>query len=493
MKKIFLLTVCSVGLLSTTFAQDEKEVMLFSEYNNVSTARSLGIGGAVGSLGADYAGISINPATLGKYSKGEFMFTPSLKLNRTSSNYLSKTSIENKSRLTFDNIGMVLANRKNQKSGWKATNVSFGMNKVANFNREYSYLGDNYKHSITDAFAQEANRNGGLSGILNTSLLTQMAYISCLVDTSVGNPDTVLSYVPVFGGIKQNKFVTERGGINELSFALAGNNNDQLLIGASLGIPIVNYTRTTSYTETDISGDGNNDFKDFNYTETLTTSGAGINLKVGAIYMPISSIRIGASFATPTYYSLTEEGSNTMITHLESFISEIKLPTDNYKSISEYNVTTPYRATLSGSFLFGKYGFISADYEYVDYTSSKISFTNSATDIAYSRNVNNVIKQTTAAANNFRFGGELRNNNYTIRAGYSILGSQTNKIAFDASRRDFSIGAGYRGNSFFADLAWVSSNQNKRDYMYVLNGFPPMAANIASSNKFISMTMGWKF
>jgi hypothetical protein len=115
MKKIFLLIVCSVGLLSTTFAQDEKEVMLFSEYNNVSTARSLGIGGAVGSLGADYAGISINPATLGKYSKGEFMYTPSLKLNRTSSNYLSKTSIENKSRLTFDNIGMVLANRKNQK------------------------------------------------------------------------------------------------------------------------------------------------------------------------------------------------------------------------------------------------------------------------------------------------------------------------------------------------------------------------------------------
>ena len=101
MKKIFLLTVCSVGLLSTTFAQDEKEVMLFSEYNNVSTARSLGIGGAVGSLGADYAGISINPATLGKYSKGEFMFTPSLKLNRTSSNYLSKTSIENKSRFIF--------------------------------------------------------------------------------------------------------------------------------------------------------------------------------------------------------------------------------------------------------------------------------------------------------------------------------------------------------------------------------------------------------
>jgi hypothetical protein len=474
-------------------AQDEKEIMLFSQNNNIGTARGQAIGGALGSIGADFSAISVNPASLGKYNKSEFMFTPTFKANTTTSTYGAKNFDDAKLRFAFDNIGLILSNRKSQRRGWIATNFALGMNKTANYNRAFNFSGFSDKNSMTDAFAQQANQAGGRRGIGNTSLLTQMAYNAYLIDTVSGNPDTMFSYIPKFDGINQTKDVTEKGGINELSLTLAGNNDDVILIGASVGIPILNYNRYTIYSESDNSGKTTNQFKDFAYTENLKTSGAGINLKIGAIYMPISTIRIGAAFHTPTIYTLTEEGSNTMVSHLEGFASEIIVPGDDYNSVSNYTLTTPYKALLSGSFLFGKYGFITADYEYINYASSRIGFLNDIGSVAYAKNINSVVKKIGNAANNLRFGAEIRTKALSIRAGYAMLGSQLTSSEFDASRRDFSLGAGFRGESFFTDVAWVNSTGNYRDYNYVINGMSNQNATIANTNNALTFTMGWKF
>jgi hypothetical protein len=493
MKHLFFTIIFATCFSQAVHAQDEKEMMLFSQYNTVSTARGLGIGGALGSIGADFSAISVNPASLGKYSKGEFMFSPSFKNNLTTSTFGAKSFDDDKLKIAFDNIGLVLSHRKPQRKGWIATNFAMGMNKTVSFNRAYNFSGFSDKNSMTDAFAQQANQAGGRRGISNTSLLTQMAYNAYLIDTVSGNPDTIFSYIPKFDGINQSKDVTEKGGINELSFSLAGNNDDVILIGASVGIPILNYNRYTIYSESDNSGKTTNQFKDFAYTENLKTSGAGINLKIGAIYMPISTIRIGAAFHSPTIYNLTEEGSNTMVSHLENFINEVIVPGEDYNSVSNYTLTTPYKALLSGSFLFGKYGFITADYEYINYANSRIAFTNNASDVSYAKNINSVVKKIGNAANNLRFGAEIRTNALSLRAGYAILGSQLTSTEFDASRRDFSLGAGFRGQSFFTDIAWVNSTGNYRDYNYVINGMSNQNATIANTNNALTFTMGWKF
>jgi hypothetical protein len=490
MKKIILLAFLAFANYTNAIAQDENEVMLFSQYQSMSTARSMALGGAMGSIGADFAAMSVNPAALGKYSKGEFAFTPTFRTSNTTSTYDDKSIADDKTKLAFDNLGIVLANRKNQKSGWKATNFAFGFNRVANFNRNFAYSGTNFKSSMVNQFAQAANAAGGLAGLENTSLLSQMAFSLYLMDTAGNDPKKELySFIPVNGGVKQYKNVSENGGIHEMNFSLAANNNDQLLLGASVGVPILHYSRKTNYLETDNSGNKNNDFDSWEYTETLKTNGAGINLKVGAIYMPVPYIRIGGSLHSPTYYQLTEEGNNVMSAKLENFASYIQTDTSAWKSVSEYGLSTPFKAILSGSVLMGKYGFVTADYEYLDYKSARIN----TTEAAYNNDINTAVKKIATTANNIRLGAEFRANEFSLRAGYAMFGSQLNASQFDASRKDLSLGAGYRGASFFTDIAWVNSKVNDRNFLYQINGVNLPNAQIKNNINTIVLTIGWKF
>ena len=69
---------------------------------------------------------------------------------------------------------------------------------------------------------------------------------------------------------------------------------------------LVNYTRNTQYTETDLSGDVNNDFASYTYTENYSASGVGVNARLGVIYRPNLNWRIGLAVHTPTFYSITD-------------------------------------------------------------------------------------------------------------------------------------------------------------------------------------------
>jgi hypothetical protein len=491
MKKIFIISALAILSNAQLQAQDEKEVLLFSQYQPMSTARAMALGGAMGSVGADFGALCINPASLAKYSKSEFMFTPTFRVASTNSNYNGNTNGDDKTKLAIDNIGFVFANRVTQKSGWKAHNIAIGMNRTANFNRNTVYSGINTKSSMVNQYAEVANAAGGLNALNDISLLSQMAYSMYLLDTVNGDANKLYSFVPYIGGLNQYKRVSENGGIHEFNLSLAANNNDQLLIGATLGIPIVHYSRTTNYEEEDKSGNTNNDFASWQYTEKLVTSGAGINLKVGAIYMPIPSIRFGVALHSPTYYSLSEEGNNSMSAKLEKFKPLISTEPDAWKSLSEYNLATPYKAIVSGSFVIGKLGFISADYEYLDYRTARISMN----DVSYTNDVNAATKKLTMATNNIKLGAELRLQAYTLRAGYAMYGSQLNGSQINTSKKDISIGAGYRGESFFTDIAFVNSKFGDRDYLYQLQDptYRINPASIANTINSFVFTLGWKY
>ena len=49
---------------SSVFAQDETDALRFSYLQPQGTARSMGIGGALGALGGDFTSLSINPCLL---------------------------------------------------------------------------------------------------------------------------------------------------------------------------------------------------------------------------------------------------------------------------------------------------------------------------------------------------------------------------------------------------------------------------------------------
>src|SRR5690606_7033542 len=134
---------------------------------------------------------------------------------------------------------------------------------------------------------------------------------------------------------------------------------------------------------------------------------AGFNLKAGLIYRPSDVVRFGASIQSPTFYSLHDE----FTTELSSEFDPGYLPGTNTSVANEllpgefdYSLTTPFRANAGVALFASKYGFLTADVEFVNYSQGRL---NSDFDGSL-RNVNNDIKAAYGKAVNYRVGLEGR-------------------------------------------------------------------------------------
>ena len=79
MKRYILIIAGILFLFSAGEAQNEVDALRFSQHYPVGTARSVGLGGAVGALGGDFTSLSVNPAGIGLYRQSEInLFTLTL-------------------------------------------------------------------------------------------------------------------------------------------------------------------------------------------------------------------------------------------------------------------------------------------------------------------------------------------------------------------------------------------------------------------------------
>lgn len=498
---------------SSVFAQDETDALRFSYLKPQATARSMGIGGALGALGGDFASLSINPAGIGVYRRSEFTFTPSLKLNNTQGTYLSKQMDDNSTRFTINNLGLVATSaqrgQRYERSSWKSASFGFGINRLADFSNNYTYGGymninpfDDNSSSGAEVFSIDANKypgdvnNSGASGTP-----AYMGYQSYLLDTSGGN------YIPVTfntTGVNQLRSVTQRGGISELAISFGGNYEEKLMLGATLGIPVVRYKREIVYEEKDATNNTNNLFDSFTYTESLITRGSGINLKLGAIFKPVEALRLGAAIHTPTLMTLKDEFNKSLTVNSENFknvlgvggspTTRVDAPTNTY----QYSLVTPWRGVLSAAGIIGKYGFISVDYEYVNYGSARFYFDNA--DRSLENSINTAIKNSYKGASNLRVGMEGRIDQVSLRIGFGYYGSPYKTTTVNADRIEVSAGIGFRTDSWFVDLGFVNSRSQMQEQPYTLDPSAPGYANVivptaTLKNNFnnAALTFGVKF
>ncbi len=495
-RSLSLALILCLGTVSDVFAQDYMDALRYSYLSTSGTARGMGIGGALGSIGGDFSSLSVNPAGIGIYKISEFMFTPSLKINSVSGDYLGTSTSTSNTRFNFNNVGIVWTTasrgRRAQRSKWKSYSFGIGVNRLADFNRDYSYSGNNYTSSATQAYAADNSINGPGAdpNNPNPSLYGYEGYQAYLT-----NYDSVSglfqSIVDPSKGVKQLTTVSERGGINEVVFSFGGNYMDQLLLGATIGIPIINYSRSSTYSESAIGADSTG-FNSYTYNETLNTSGSGINLKLGMIYKPSEYFRFGVAIHSPTYYTLHDDFSKA----ITSDISTAPAGTNPYSPSSvslplDYNLTTPWRAILSATAFLGTHGFITADYEYVDYSSASFGFDPSYA-LAQTQS-NSDIKSNLQAASNFRVGIEGRITNFfSLRAGYSFMGSPYKSNS--TTSNTISGGFGFRFDHWYLDAALAHTTYNGIEQPYPTDGsFPVPLATLANSFNNASLTVGFKF
>lgn len=474
----------------TALAQEESDVLKYSQLSPQGTARSMGFGSALGSVGADFTSLSVNPGGIGMYRKGEMTFTPSVKVNSVTGSYLGNRSSDDVSQFNVNNFGLVFTSapkgKRYEKSKWKSTSFGIGFNKLADYNRTYNYQGRNSgpnSSSVSELFAADANSGGD---ILNPDHYAYLGYKSYLI-----NPDSVNGYytvVPWQSGINQGRSVLEKGRYNEWAISLGGNYMEKLLIGATIGIPTVRYRREANVTESPIDANNPFDFQNLDLGEVLTTRGTGLNLKLGFIYKPTDQFRFGGAIHTPTWFNMTDDYSNTLSAVSQGYETSIA-PTP---FISNYSLTTPWRGVVSATGMIGKVGFITADYEYVGYNTGRYS----VDDVNLERYLNKYTRTNYKGASNVRIGGEVRPAEMvSLRVGFGYYGSPYKNSAMKGERIDLSAGIGFRFQQMFLDFGFVNSSFETKEQPYVLpyNGVTVPTASLKHSMNNAALTIGFKF
>jgi hypothetical protein len=470
MKKILCLLFAALNI-AVAQAQTASDALRFSyipQYGG--TARTVGVGGAMGALGGDFATISMNPAGLATYRMSEFTFTPGFHAAKAKSELLNSgtaASTQRSTNFSTDNLGLVFAHQPNN-SKWKTVNYSFGYNRFQDFNSSTFYEGTT-KGSMTARWRDAANIDKNFDpfeGYL--AFETDAIYKGVLPGSRDSLWLTDFDANPA-QGVYKSQVVETSGSLGEMSFALAGNYNEKLQLGITVGVPILRYTESKTYVEADKTNQILY-FDKMQYDQNLTTSGSnalasGVNVKLGAIVRPTQFLRVGLAVHSPTTLWLNDRYDATLAYSYttksgKSYDTEAKSPDGDVN----YKLTTPWRALGSVAFLFGKSGFLSADVEWADY--SKANFGYDKKYVSDQNEVNRTITERYKSAVNARFGGEYAYDIFRLRAGIGLNTSpRTDK---DFVNMTYSAGAGIRGKSFFMDLGWQNRTQKENYTPYKL-------------------------
>jgi len=513
----------------TSNAQSALSALSIGQYNPTNTARIHAIGGANTSLGGDLSSAYINPAGLAQFKTNEFVFTPGFQSQRIRSDYNDSSFKKKRSVLNNGIWGIVVSTPNEwQSSRIKNKTLSLSFNQTANFNGDFFYRGRNNLSSYSEKWIEELisnevnNFDDALSGFPIGSSLAVENY---LVD-SIKSGNQIVGYRTNANtgimSINQSFFCQRRGGIQEATLGLAWNLDEKLLYGFSIGLPYADYRLRTTVIEKDLSGNNDNNFNSFKFYESVSSRGFGINGRFGVIYKPVEYFRLGFAFHTPTAFVLTDRIGATLNTDIENYAR--KVTGDNNRSSTfvlsasditgqdtydyNYQLTTPWRASFSASYVFRETkditrqkAFLTADLEVINYKS--MSYSTVSEPLApyptsqYFDAVNRDIDALYRYALNARIGGELKFKVWMIRAGVNLIGSPYKKEALPDGKKANSMtpsfGLGYRNKGIFLDLTASHTLGNDVHFPYILSGnnYPYASQRINGTQ--IVATIGFKF
>lgn len=515
MKKYLLILTLLTSI--TALAQIPEDVLKYSFLPQSGTARTMAIGGAMGSLGGDLTATFVNPAGLGNFKTGEFVFTPNYFLNNNNSNFRDTKTRSSKNNFGFGNIGLIFGSPK--AGDPKVSHAySLAVTQTANFNNTVRYKGYNNYSSGSEQWAEEAARSGLTFEDIRASSQyvygTTLGLEVYLVDTfRAGNGDLLIKGLPEFllangKALLQEKEINTKGGMYEIGFGYAYNNNDKLMLGISAAIPILNYKSSTSYMESDTSNDASNNFNYYKYNYDYTTSGAGINLRLGLIYRPVEHIRLGLAIHTPTYmFAMKDKVSSNLEADTEDYNQVASVSSNSFTGgqpgESKYTMLTPWKFLVSGSYVIREVedvtkqkGFITADIEYNGYKNAAFYSANeepSVDETNYYKALSQVIKQQYKGNFNFRVGGELKFNVIMARLGFAYYTNPYKDKELKANRMIVSGGVGYRHKGFFIDLTYAHAFNKDVDFAYRLADKANTFASIKNQRGNVVATVGVKF
>ncbi len=517
MNKITYLISSLLLLASSLFAQGEVEAVRFSRNGLYGTARAMSMGGAFGALGGDQSALAINPAGIGVYRSSEVVGTFNLSRNQS----VVGDQTANKSRFDMDNLGFVgyfpLRN-----DAMPLVNFGFSFNKLQSFDRNVAAIGT-ARGTLLDYISKTS---AGIDPVylemgdnlpdpfMDMPWLTVLGYNSWVIDPVDGQGT---QYRPVTSETNPVNEIQlrERGYIDNYDFTVGTTLGEVLNLGFALSIKDISYSLVSDYMEVYNNGD-------YILTNWLTTSGAGVSAKIGAIYRPVNELRLGLSYHTPTWYALTETYEAQIDDDMGAYVTDPNYVRDitNSKSfLNDYDLQTPGKLVASIATVLGGRFIASFDYEMTDYSKMKLAVPSGAYDgesDAYDQD-NAYIEMDFKPASTIRAGIEYRfTQQFSGRLGYAwmqnpynsdlvefgdaaVAGSNT-IYRMEGDTSYLTGGLGYRFNrNFFLDMAVVYSSQS--DDLYPFPNYYEGATRAIDASPFKMknnavkglVTLGYKF
>ena len=477
-------TILFAFSLKAQIASDALRYSYIPQYGG--TARAIGVGGSMGAIGGDFSTISTNPAGLATYRTGEFIFSPSYHNAKATSLLENADQTENTqrfSKFSFDNLGLVFSNGS-ATDKWKTRNFAIGFNRLQDFTSNVYYEGTN-QGSITARFRDQANISGLDPFESQLADSTGAIYFSKSKNRYTNDFEAAPN-----AGVYRSQIIETRGRVNEMVIAYAANYNEKLQIGGTIGVPFIRYSESKIYKEEDRRNEIPY-FEKLQFDQNLTTTGVGINAKIGVIARPTKSIRLGVAVHTPTKYQLTDAYDNKLYyvyTDSLRYSNEAASPEGEFK----YKLATPWRFIGSAGFIVGKSGFVSADVEWADY--GKSNFILDKEYITTQNDVNQLITSRYKSALNVRMGGEYVYDIFRFRAGVGLNGSPRQDKDF--WNTTYNAGIGLRGRHFYMDFAWQQRTQKENYVPYkVVESQANLEQKVTNAYVFNDyvMTFGIKF
>lgn len=535
----------AVALLSATTlqAQTAYDATRYMHGELNGTARYVGMGGAMGALGADVSTMSTNPAGTALFRSSTLSMTLGFNNTGTKANFIGNSLQQSKTRMSFDQLGFISSTHVGNRGTLRFFNIGFNYQKRNNLNHVFQSAGvlpngiSQTQQMVTMLQEAGVNTAGQVDDIYNYGRKDEKGNYY-----KVPNPYNNINY-PYLGvmgirtglvainqttnaliGFNADQFryeTAESGGVQQFDVNLSFNLNDRIYLGATIGGYSIDYNRATFYKEAIFSGkqlaDGSFQHEGaYMLLNDFHTEGTGLDLKVGAIFRPLedSPFRIGLAIHTPTWFQLKDIYTAYMesdITYDRKTLKEenvvIKENTLDYtdgETLREYSLTTPWRFNLSAGTTLGGIMALGAEYEYADYSSARLKYTDGQKMIFQ----NDYIKSSLKGAHTLKLGLETRiAPEFALRAGYNLTTSLFKKEAFKAldhndmrtdvefantfARNTFTVGAGYSGKRFYADLAYKYDTTKSDFYAFSHDRLP--ATELTTDRHQVLCTLGVRF
>ncbi len=542
MKNIRLAMVIACTLLGTAVvnAQSLYDAARLMGNDLNGTARFIGMGGAMGALGGDISTMGTNPAGIGIYRSSDVMTSFGFSNIGMKSNMNGTKNEQDKLFGSFDNNGFVISSRIGNETPLRFVNFGFNYRKVKSFDKNMvmngmiedkegpmsqsdlfatlsqglpeDYLGSNaaFTAGCADAapwLGAMAFRTRVIGAIGDNKYASNVGY---MVDNE-GNE----VYLPVVGEYTSR----ERGGLHSYDFNVALNFYDRIYLGATIGAYSVDYSRRSFYKES-YPGDAST----YSLENWFDTSGTGVDFKLGVIIRPFesSSFRIGAAIHTPTWFNLEDRASAIMTSDVD-MNSDGTIDKDELyeydtmdfpgESKTKYELITPWKYNLSLGYTIGRSVALGAEYEYSDYSSAKLKYD----DGVKMEDETSQIKTGLKGVHTLRVGAEFKlAPEFSFRVGYNYMTAAMyddtfKRIALNSiststefsnlkATNNYTVGLGYKGSVFYADLAY-QFHTYKEDFYPFYNEIGdhfetilvPNATKVTNTRSQVLLTVGMRF